>query len=266
MNFKNKIKNLFNYRTNNSNNSINNGNNNDDGSNNNKNSEDNISSINAVNDNENINKNDNNCNNGCGDCDYNITLDDIINYSNETCDNFNKKLEQNEKDKKEGYSEIITTIGDLKNGDKVLCTDGIWREIKVLPIIMPKTMYKMYFENGTVKCSGDHLWTLFDSLNNPFILQTDDIFNNFDTKNHKNNCNNYNYSDDNNISNNLSNINLKELPYCYGKPNGPKLLNIEKINPEPCRCIHILDSNDHLFEILLDTSKINKENMQIEIE
>lgn len=261
MNLKNKIKNLFNHKNSNDINSNNNSSSNNNiindyrtnRSNNNSSSNSNNSSNNSD------NNGDNNYNDNYDKTDfsnYNITLDDIINYSNETCDNFNKKLEQNEKDKKEGYSEIITTVGDLRNGDKVLCTDGIWREIKVLPIIMPKTMYKMYFENGTVKCSGDHLWTLFDSLNNPFILQTDDIFNNFNNKNHKNKINN----------DNLSNINLKELPYCYGKPNGPKLLNIEKINPEPCRCVHILDSNDHLFEILLDTSEINKDNMQIEIE
>ena len=131
--------------------------------------------------------------------------------------------------------EIITTIGELKKDDKVMGTDGKWHEIELLDIHIPNKMYEIEFENGFIKCSGDHEWTLYGNVNNlPITITTDVIFEN----------------------------NLKG--YFVGKIDGPKIINIKEIKPEPVRCIHLKDSKDYLFEIL--TNIKDEDNFEFEVE
>lgn len=166
------------------------------------------------------------------------------------------------------YNEIITTIGELKPGDKVKGTDGKWYEIEILPIHTPERMFEISFgyknikmekddksnnnnnnkfinneENiiniGNIRCSGDHLWTLFDSnTKTPLVLETKTIFENVDW--------------------------LKECN--WGSIEGPKIINIKEIEPIPSRCISLKDSDDMLFEVILDNDcdKIKNENINEE--
>lgn len=119
--------------------------------------------------------------------------------------------------------EVTTTIGELKYGDKVLCTDGQWRDIEILEIHKPKRCYNIEFETGSVKCSGDHLWTFYDDFNVPFTITTDVAF-----------------------KSKLC------LYFSCGVIGGPKIISIIQIKPIPCRCITIKNSDDSLFEIFTE--------------
>lgn len=141
-------------------------------------------------------------------------------------------------------------MGDLQEGDQVYCADGQWHDIEILDVHIPESMYEIKFTKGdekngskdglennnicsnyySVKCSGDHLWTLYNDLNLPIILRAKDIYSNIETlKNHK-----------------VGNIDDKI-----------KIYSIEEIDPIPSRCIHIKDliedeNNQLLFEILAE--------------
>ena len=133
--------------------------------------------------------------------------------------------------------ELIVDIGSLKEGDKVIGSDGKWHNIRILPIHKPKSMYMIEFTNGVVKCSGDHEWGLVDQTNN-VVLRTEDIFKE-----------------------------LKYIQHLYvGKLDGPKIVSIKKIKPEPVRCIEVLDSDDNLFEILTEIKNYNDFVMEVEEE
>lgn len=141
------------------------------------------------------------------------------------------------------YKEMITTIGDLKDGDKVLGTDNKWHEIEILPMHKPKTMFELTFTNGKVKCSGDHLWTFYDDFGSDFSLTSDAIYKE----------------------------KLQQYGFHCGTKDGPLLLNVNKIKPELCRCITLKDSKDMLFQIILDENekdlnddKINKTLFEVE--
>lgn len=123
------------------------------------------------------------------------------------------------------YKETITTIGELQEDDLVMGDDGQWHRIKLLDIHIPKKMYKITFENGFVKCSGDHQWNLYGATDIPVTVDSDTIFKE----------------------------KLYKLGLSCGRKNGPKIVAIKKIKPEPVRCIHVLGSN-LLFEILVDNS------------
>lgn len=146
------------------------------------------------------------------------------------------------------YKEIITTMGELQDGDQVLGTDGKWHDIEILPIHTPENMFKITFckkisvENknesiGFIKCSGNHEWTLFDR-EVALILKTEDIFNNFDV---------------------LKNVTVGEVN------NNIYIENIEEIEPEPCRCITLKNSEDMLFQIILEHTKEEIENFEVDV-
>lgn len=122
------------------------------------------------------------------------------------------------------YEEIITTMGDLKEGDQVLGTDGKWHDIDILQI-QKQTLYRFITDEGVVRCSGDHEWKLFIGRIDIGKLSTESISNS-----------------------------LEEYKYAnVGVEDGPVLLNIIKEDfREECRCITVLDSEDHQFEILTD--------------
>lgn len=127
--------------------------------------------------------------------------------------------------KNENYEELIISIGDIQPGDQVMGTDGKWHDIEILPVHIPESMFAIEFENGGVKCSGDHLWTLYDATTkSKLTLETKSIYENIDW-----------------------------LMQCsVGIENGPKIKSITPIDPIPSRCISIKDSDDMLFEIFTD--------------
>lgn len=127
----------------------------------------------------------------------------------------------------DNFEEMIIDIGSLQDGDQVMGTDGEWHDISILPIHTPKSMYQIKFGGniGGVKCSGDHLWTLFDANTKiPLVLETETIFNNI---NYLNECK-------------------------CGSIDGPKIDCIYGIEPIPSRCIKLKNSDDMLFEIFTD--------------
>lgn len=129
--------------------------------------------------------------------------------------------EKGPKQKETEYEEIVVTMGELQEGDLVYGTDGRWHEINLLPIHVPHRMYRLEFENGSVECSGDHLWTLYNGSTLPETLPTEHIAQN-------------NY-----------------IGARFGTIGGPKLISIQETEPTESRCIEV-DNNDHLFEILTD--------------
>lgn len=130
--------------------------------------------------------------------------------------------------KNENYEELNISIGDIKPGDQVMGTDGQWHDVEILPIHTPESMFSISLENGTIKCSGDHMWTLFDAnTHKSIVLETKVIYEN-----------------------------MNWLMECnWGDINGPKMVEIKSINPIPSRCISIKDSDDMLFEIFTDDGK-----------
>ena len=149
------------------------------------------------------------------------------------------------------YEEVMISLKDLKEGDKVKGSDGKWYDIEILPIIIPDRMFKITFigekrikdENnevkkintyGSTKCSGDHLWTLFDpNTSIPLTVKSEDIYGNVE--------------------------HLKK--HTVGDKNGPKIYSIEEIESLPSRCVSLKGSKDMLFEILLDNEDVENDNV-----
>ena len=121
--------------------------------------------------------------------------------------------------------------GCHRNMHKVMGTDGKWHDIKILDEFIPKRMFEIEFENGKVQCSDDHEWTIYGNITKiPTVVSTLTLFESV-----------------------LKDINV-------GLFNGPKIISIKEIEPKPCKCIHILDSDDMLFEIITeDKVDINEE-------
>lgn len=125
------------------------------------------------------------------------------------------------------YIEIETTIGELKDGDQIYCTNGEWKEInEILPLHVPDNMYRLHFKNknnsGYVDCSGDHEWSIYIGGRNKqeTVISSDLIYN----------------------------VNIPSNSR-FGSLNGPKLKKIERITPYLSRCISV-NNEDHLFEII----------------
>lgn len=122
------------------------------------------------------------------------------------------------------YDEIIVNIGDMKDGDLVLGTDGEWHSIKLLPI-QTKTLYKVNTSLGSVASSYDHYWVIFDDDGDSRELSTVELYGS-----------------------------IKQFKGCYiGVSNGAKLLSIDMLDEGRCRCIEVQDSDDHQFMIYTDT-------------
>lgn len=123
----------------------------------------------------------------------------------------------------ENLQEIIITIDELQPGDKVLCSDNIYREFEITPEHIPDEMYRLVTTDGSVDTSGDHLWTVWNG-NHAMTLLASHLFD------------------------------MQTLGYAVGTPSGPTIKEIVKIEPRAVSCIQI-DSEDHLFEILTDSGK-----------
>lgn len=122
--------------------------------------------------------------------------------------------------------EFVGTIADVKVGDLVMGTDNTWKIVKdVLPPFMPKLMYRLVTSAGYVECTGDHQWTAFDASNDEITP--------------------------------LGNFTTSELAVVMetftdlrlGKPNGPSLTSLTRIEPKMSCCL-VVDSPDHQFEII----------------
>lgn len=125
------------------------------------------------------------------------------------------------------FDEITISIGEIQPDDEVMGTDGQWHSIEILPVHVPDLMFEINFGDkfGIVKCSGDHLWTLYDSVTKaPLVLETKSIFQDLEW--------------------------IKNCP--VGNLKGPKIISMKSIEPIPSRCISLKDSEDMLFEIFTD--------------
>lgn len=131
------------------------------------------------------------------------------------------------------FEEIIIDMGSLQDGDQVMGIDGNWHDIEILPIHKPERMFKINFIDedninlGFIKCSGDHLWTIYDNFNQPITIESKTIF---DEK-------------------------LYQYSYKVGKIDGPLIGSIEEIESEYSRCISIKGmqgSDSMLFEVITD--------------
>lgn len=145
--------------------------------------------------------------------------------------------------------EMIVTIGELEPNDKVMGVDGKWHSIELLPVHIPKTMYKISFSNGSMKCSGDHEWRLFGNVNDiPVTLNTDTIYDQMLSK--KN-------------SDFICNLNVGM------KNSGVKIKNVERIEPIPVRCVSISEEGgylDHSFEIILENEDLEIQGDDLKVE
>lgn len=122
--------------------------------------------------------------------------------------------------------ELVIDLKDLKQGDRVLGSDGRWHDINILPQHKPKRMFQLETTSGNVKCSDNHEWTLVDHIGTSFTVSTEEIFK------------------------------MKEKVFgtFVGVVDGPKLIGIKKIKPEASMCVAVVDSDDLLFEIMTDSA------------
>ncbi len=133
------------------------------------------------------------------------------------------------------YEEVTTTMADLQPGDKVLCADGRWHEVEALPVHVPDKMFAITFiKNGVeakVKCSGTHLWTLYNTVGQSVTLETTAIYEQLQ------------WLETFTVGENLSGIYIKD---------------VKRIKPEPVRCLHIKglvnegSPDDLLFEVVAE--------------
>lgn len=125
------------------------------------------------------------------------------------------------------YTEIETSIEDLRDDDLVQGADGKWYPIKILDI-QNKQLYNVITNKGTVQCSFDHEWTLYVKL--------DDGYNEFGkqytTQELYDNITKYKYSK-------------------IGLIDGAELLDVTEADINKCRCIQV-ETPDHQFYVLTD--------------
>lgn len=121
--------------------------------------------------------------------------------------------------------EIITTMGELQDGDLVQGVDGKWYPCKILDI-QEKPMYRVVTSSGSVECSFDHDWILFEKKKNGDLdvfgkqYSTQEIFDDFE----------------------------HFKGWKVGIAEGPELLHMESIGENQCRCIQT-DAPSHQFAI-----------------
>lgn len=112
------------------------------------------------------------------------------------------------------------TIKDVKIGDKILGTDNKWhRVIDKTEVKMPYKMYKITFSNGYIKCSDTHQWNVYVG-DKEYTIDAMAIKEEFDFYKGRH----------------------------VGTIDGPTILNIEEIEPEPVVCI-TTDAKDSQFAI-----------------
>lgn len=126
-----------------------------------------------------------------------------------------------------------TKIKNIKIGDIVEGPSGPVKVTNIVESYIPNRMFKMKFDIGTVKCSGNHLWRVF----------SDDKYADVDAE----------------FIFGLSKENKDKLK--FGVPNGPKLKSIKEVRPRSVCCIKV-DSEDHLFGVVLRKGIIFTHNCQ----
>lgn len=124
------------------------------------------------------------------------------------------------------YETIAVPISEIKDTDLVLGTDGEWHKQTPLPV-QEKCLYKVITSAGSVNCSYDHYWVIFENGNHR-ELSTVELYGSVDQFK---GCN-------------------------IGSPDGAVLENVEMLEDGLCRCIEMKDSDDHQFAILTDEGNI----------
>ena len=113
-------------------------------------------------------------------------------------------------------------LENIQKGNLIRGTDNKFHKVlDVTEIKVPLRMFKLYFTEGSIKCSDTHQWTYYMN-GNEYITDTLDLFENI------------RWFIDNNVS--------------FGKEDGPKLLKVEEIEPEPCKCI-VTNTDNGLFAV-----------------
>lgn len=112
------------------------------------------------------------------------------------------------------------SIKDVKIGDLVMGTDGKWHKVvDKTEIKIPYKMYKITFSNGIIKCSDTHQWNVFIDTK-MYVIDAEGIYQEFDWYKNRH----------------------------VGTIDGPTIISIEEIPPEPVQCI-TTDAKDHQFAI-----------------
>lgn len=123
------------------------------------------------------------------------------------------------------YEIVTTTIGDLRDGDEVIGSDGKWHAIEILPVVM-KYMHKVHTSAGSVICSFDHEWNLCNE-DEVITIRTSELLSNEE----------------------------EHIGKHIGETNGPIFEGCEAISePMECRCIAV-DSEDRQFQIFTDAGE-----------
>lgn len=158
------------------------------------------------------------------------------------------------------YYEFVGIIADVKVGDEVLGSDGQWkRVVEVYPEFLPKTMFEVLTDHGSVKCSGDHQWTVFDddlvksALDGSHGMHVEE--GNMDQLVQQTKLGVFD----------TENLAVVSMGYKVrlGAPNGPLLLDVVSIPPEPSCCI-LVESDDHQFEVLPVPAERGKAGVKLE--
>lgn len=172
------------------------------------------------------------------------------------------------------YEELTVKLSDVRVGDLVLGTDGQWKEVKhVYETFIPKTMWRLYFQDGWVECSGDHQWTVFLDLLKPENSQEyvekrqpgERIFAHSLAKENNNSHCEGELNDQERCkatkidTMSLGAVDTRMLPAYMeqfgtlhvGTPDGPIIISCEAVEPKPSLCV-LVDNDDHQFEILLN--------------
>lgn len=125
----------------------------------------------------------------------------------------------------------IIKIKNIKAGDMIIDSKGNWSKvIDKTKVHKPKEMFRLFFTNGYIECSGDHQWTLFKNTEVGWVVET-----------------------------NYINENIGELlDWKVGSIEGPRILSIKRIKPKSSLCI-TTDTKDQLFEVILKQDVNTKE-------
>lgn len=110
----------------------------------------------------------------------------------------------------------------VKKGTLIRGTDYKFHKVlDVTEVKMPLRMFKLHFTEGYIKCSDTHQWTYYMN-GNDYLTDTLDLFENQEWF----------------IKNSVS----------FGKKDGAKLINVEEIVPELCKCI-VTNTDNGLFAV-----------------
>lgn len=193
-------------------------------------------------------------------------------------------------DKLDGYERVITTIGELQDGDLVKGTDGKWHKMKLLPL-QNKQLYRVKTTDGSIVASYDHQWVLYgyydytetdNKLKSSGLLEGLEDTRSTTVRSEDNHSledltessaeihrvvKNSLEESANNVDSPKEDIDRLELStveiygeidkftgWHVGVENGPEIVDVDMLDEGECQCIEV-DSEDSQFEVITDEGK-----------